>query len=109
MPFPAHLDPIEARIITKIIDSALAQGYLLCIYDGEERSDFITSDRGMIESEIAATDQTTLCFYRAPEDFIGAVLLIHGNGADVISDYHDIEELWAILADAEALAVELAQ
>ena len=113
MSYPTHLDPIEAQIIAKIIDSALERGYLISVFDGEDDT-LATSLRELIEPEIAATDETTLAFYlprgtARPLDFIGAVLLIHGNGADVISDYHDTEELRAILADAEGLAVELAQ
>lgn len=74
-----------------------------------------TSSRALIESNIGHTEQTTLrliAMCNGGFDTIGAIVLIHGNGADVIHDImHKAEHekrMDAIIHPVEELAQTLA-
>lgn len=106
--YPDHfLNSTERKIVDKIITDALAAGYLISVFDGEAWALKPSSDYVVITADIAATDMTQLRF-RKDGKVIGSVLLIHGNGADVIADHHDNDEMNALLAPAFALAETLA-
>ena len=98
--FPDHLDPTEAKIIGKLLDTILSAGYSIDLRDaygdGDEPVEN-TKDRAMIEAEIAATGETCLDIYDAEGVVRGWVLLIHGNGEDVISDHTANETIAALV------------
>ena len=52
----------------------------------------------------AATDETLLVCRLADGTKVGAVQLIHGNGPDVVGDYHDTPAMEALMAKANAYA-----
>jgi hypothetical protein len=81
-----HLDT-ERAIVDRLIRAALGRGWTISVFDGEEWSLKRSTDYEAITAEVCATDETTLNFRDpvAPAQ-IGRVWLIHGNGADVISD-----------------------
>jgi len=92
----------ECQIISRIITSALKQGYLVSVFDGEDYALRKSGDRAKIEAECFATDETTLRFTK-PGFYgldAGAVWLVHGNDLDVIADYSDNRETDDILQPA---------
>jgi hypothetical protein len=99
---------IEMRIASAIIDSALAQGYALGVFDGEEHTVTNSTDRGKIREALMTTDEDYLCIYREGKK-IGSVYLVYGNdGWDVICDYTTALDDLGIMAEANALADRLA-
>lgn len=97
--WPEWMDQTEARIINRLITAILARGLKVRVWDGEEWATDLTDDRATIQKETHATEATVFVVYRdtrfmegvevqpQPWQRIGAFVLIHGNGEDVISDY----------------------
>lgn len=107
--YTKHLSDIERDVIDDLIREALAQGALISVYDGEEWALSRSTDYRRITSEIAATDETTIGI-RLRDDAmgwalrkVGTVFLVHGNGAEVVSDYTDVPEVARIVMMAEYL------
>lgn len=103
--YPDWLTGIERDVIDDLIREALMQGARISVYDGEEWALSRSTDYRRITSEIAATDETTICL-RKPDETgalrrIGTVFLVHGNGAEVVSDYTDVPEVARIVMAAE--------
>lgn len=110
-PMPAALWP-EQQITHAIVSTALALGYAIAVlsdgYDVLRRS----SDSAAILAAVESVDEIELRFY-LPHSLpwhrcVGWVLLIAGNGTDVISAAADNDATRAILAPAESLAERLA-
>jgi len=101
------MDDTEAKIVSAIIASAFALDYVVSIYDGEEWSLKRSGDEDCVTAEIAATDMTIMSFRDSDGARIGQVLLVHGNGTDLVSDHTDCPEMVDLLADAETLAEAL--
>ena len=99
--FPAHLSPVEAAIITNVLDAAFAKGYEIMVHDECEPATIWTCARASIEAAIAATDLTSI-FFRNPGERkrLGWVTFVHGNEEDVISDCADNEATDALLLAA---------
>ena len=77
---------IERRIVTALIDRALAEGYELSVDDGEEQYAW-TRDRDEVIADIMNTDEDRL--YLRKDGHTAWVFLVYGNsGWDVICDYH---------------------
>ena len=91
MSFPTYLDPVERKIINRVIKQALANGWLISVFDGEEYPVKYSREYGKITAEVAATDETRLVIRAADRAKLGTVLFIHGNGEDVLSDYSWVE------------------
>lgn len=82
--FPPHLDPIEKRIVSKLLDSLLAQGCMVKIVsDGEVDVEF-TQDRAEIEANIGTCDTTEILAVTTGKRWW--LFLVHGNGEDVVSN-----------------------
>lgn len=98
--WPKHMDETEARIINRLISSILEAGYLIRVREGEEGEVLLQPSltRTAIQRETAATGVTVYDVMgdtRFQEGMplslqkwerIGSIVLIHGNGEDVISD-----------------------
>lgn len=98
----------ERRIISALLEDAAAAGLLVSVYDGEEWACQPTADQTAVRLVIGDSDETTLRFRDpATRVVVGSVLLIHGNGCDVISDYSDNPAMAALLARANALAASV--
>jgi len=77
---------VERRIVTALIDRALAEGYELSVHDGEEWH-LWTTDRAKVIDAIMNTDEDRL--YLRKDGHTAWVYLVYGNsGWDVICDYH---------------------
>lgn len=83
MSYPDHLNPIERQIIDKLIKAALADGFKISVY-GDGILDLAPSaDYEAIINEVAACGETCLMLWPGGH----WIQLVHGNGAEVISDY----------------------
>ena len=93
-------DNIEKQIVERIVDKALAAGYTISVYDGEAWPLKRSSNRPDILAAMYSTDSDLLRF-RLPEsgDSVGAILLIYGNGTDVVSDCTDNEAMGALVKE----------
>lgn len=110
--YPVDADDAEKKIIDAILLSAINFGYHISVSDGEEYTVVRSTDLIEIRPAIFTTDETTLMF-RDMRDLerdgpagrrIGTVLLVHGNGHEVISDHTDSSEIEALLVPASCLA-----
>jgi len=86
--FPDHLGKIESRIINRLISAILDAGYSIRVGEGEEgeRLTRPTRHRPTIQSETAATCITLFDIMQGDAERLATIVLIHGNGEDVISD-----------------------
>jgi hypothetical protein len=94
---------VERKIASKVITDALAAGYALTIDNGGDNEEFSpTTDKDKILSEMFATDDEKLIFYKDGK-CVGFVYFVYGNdGPDVVNDY--TMNLEPIMAGANALA-----
>lgn len=108
------LCPHERQIIAQLLDDAGRSGFLVSVFDGEGYAVKQSSDQTAIRLNIGATDETTLVF-RDPARLddngnparVGTVFLVHGNGADVLSDWSDNGPTRVLLSSALAVANRL--
>lgn len=93
----------EAAIVQSLVVQALAAGYLLTVFDGEEFTVRKSDDQTTILAALYTTEADLLIAYRDGKR-AGSVWLVWGNGQDVISDYSYNQETvsgcaWAALID----------
>jgi hypothetical protein len=106
---------IERRIYSRIVKDALAGGFNVSVYDGEEYAlKHSTSYKAIMDAGFS-TDADVLVIYRDTKDHttgdagrVGFVSLVYGNcGWDVISDYTASDEMETLLSGADTLADKL--
>ena len=115
MAYHERVEPAERLVIDAILNEAEARHLLVSVYDGEEWAVTATGNMADVRREVAATEATVLAFrdpaQLSPRDgrpsMLGRVILVHGNGCDVISDHTDTREMAALLAPALAVADQL--
>ena len=94
---------IERKIVTALIDRALAEGYELSVDDGDNQHPW-TTDRAAVIDAIMEADEDRL--YLRKDGHTAWVFLVYGNdGWDVICDYN--VSLEALLEPINALALSL--
>ncbi|MBS0045139.1 hypothetical protein KFE26_23100 [Shewanella sp. M16] len=100
---------METAIIDKTIDALLAAGLHLAVYDGEEITTPITTDKAVIVAALGTTELDYLCCYASPTAVrTGFVMLVYGNaGYEVICDY--TTNLEDVLAQVNEYAEQLAE
>jgi len=103
MSLAKYASTVEQTLANKIISDALAAGYAISVIDGEEVTVKQSSDADTIRNAMATTEFDTLLFYRDGKS-VGLVILIWGNGRDLISDYSDNAEVEVILSGAMDLS-----
>lgn len=91
MSFTLYASPVERKIATALVDEILRRGYTISVFDGEETTLSKSNDREAIFDFLATTDMDTLRLYRGGMHE-GSILLIWGNGEDLISDHSDVPE-----------------
>jgi len=89
-PIP-HCNTIERLIAGRLVEAALAAGYWISVYDGEETTVSRSTDPAVIFPALCSTDHDVLNFGRGSARRAGWIALIWGNGRDLISDYTDNE------------------
>lgn len=92
----AH-EKIELPKARKVIRAALAAGYSVSVYDGEEWALKRATTFNEINKAIASTDCDVLRFCNAAGEAVGSVTLIWGNEDDVISDWSDNAAMEALI------------
>ena len=88
----------EARIARKIVKDALALGWTISVYDGEEWTLKSGADSRAIVEALATTDSDVLRLRDAAGDVIGNIWLVWGNDEDLISDHTDSEAMADFMA-----------
>jgi hypothetical protein len=82
---------VEAYVCRFLVRAALAHGYAISVFDGEAWALKRSTDEEAIKAAMFSTDNDTLTLHKekvsSREKLRGSVLLIYGNGWDVISDY----------------------
>lgn len=79
-------DDTERRIVGRLVRDLLAAGHALSVHDGEETVVTKCREEEIIFNALASTDCDTLYVHKADRSR-SFVLLIWGNGRDIISDY----------------------
>lgn len=102
---PEYVAYHERHIAAHIIASALDLGYTVGVFDGEEFPVKRSTDAGVIAAAMASTDADNLVIRHATDGkLVGRVVLIWGNGRDLISDYVDNDGIERVLRAAESYA-----
>ena len=79
---------IEKQIVEKIVVDALAAGFKLSVFDGEQTAISKSTDKDKILAELFACDEEYLRFWK-DGNHVGSVYLVYGNdGWDVVCDHH---------------------
>jgi hypothetical protein len=92
----------EKRAAGKIIDRALAKGYLISVNDGEEWVVKKSAKRKEIMGALQSTDSDTLMIRKPDGEKVGMIYMVWGNSPDeIVCDCSDKPEIDA-LVDGEA-------
>lgn len=89
------MDTYEKKIATKLIEALLEAkpDTFLAVHDSEEFTrSLATRDVSQLLADMASTDMDKLYIVTRPElvhtDYLGWVLLVWGNGRDLISNWY---------------------
>lgn len=88
---------IEMKIVESLINDALAEGWPISVQDGEEITVTRSIDKAEIVDALATTDYDHLIIHTG--DAQCWIMLVWGNGVDVISDYSGPDEIMQPLFD----------
>lgn len=99
---------IEQKILSKLVDDILAAGHRITVFDGEEDALKRSDDKAAILEACGSTCWDWLKVFDK-QRYVGAVMLVWGNGADLISDYaakgdEGLAEVEALCAGADQIA-----
>jgi hypothetical protein len=103
-----EMDTIEREIVLTILSDAINAGYFISVHNDDS---FVTEKSSSVESifrEMYSTGTDRLLLYQNNKR-VGWILLIYGNGLDVVSDYSDNAEIEALLKRADELAEKYAE
>lgn len=84
----AHASKSENKIVKRLLAAILKAKCTVTVYDGEDCVITKSRAKGVIIAALGSTDHDVLHIYH-PDGKLGFILLIWGNGEDVISDYSD--------------------
>lgn len=95
------MDTTERRIARRLIRTILGAGYHVRVWEGEGWGGPRTSKLSEAMEHLGSTDSDRLYVYDPNGSDLpvkmGGVLLIWGNGLDLISDYTDTPAMCALL------------
>jgi hypothetical protein len=97
-------NPVEVAIASRLIDAILAEGYRVSVWEGEDHAIENSTDKAAIMAALASTCMDWINVHDEKGHRVGAILLVYGNGEDLISDHIDneISRRFADLANGEA-------
>ena len=79
---------IEQKIVRRVVKDALAAGYNVSVYDGEEWTVKRSGSYTKIRDALFSTDEDTIRLRDKDGNDLGVIRFIYGNdGYDVIADY----------------------
>ena len=102
-------DTCQSLVVAKLVRTILDAGCNITVNDGEEVAISRSTDYDAIIAAMFSTDSDTL-IVRDPHALkprLGVILLVYGNGRDVISDNTDNEAINALVQAAAAYAEKL--
>lgn len=91
---------VEKRIMTALVEAALAKGYSIVIDNGEEEHPAST-DRQTILNNMAHTDEEWMRIYAADGKAVGTIFTVYGEGNTCITDYSDCPEIEVLVKATE--------
>lgn len=106
--FQAYASSQERMIAKRLVDDILAAGHVISVNDGEAFPVKRSADRTTILDALASTGSDTLVIRDTSGERVGFVLLIWGNGTDLISDCSDNPATLALCKGAESVQEMLA-
>lgn len=80
------MDATEKRIARQVVTRLLDNGYSISVWEGEDFAILKSNSIERIMKALASTDSDVLRAYDADDNPMGSVLLVWGNGEDLISD-----------------------
>lgn len=95
---------IERTICERIVDDALSAGYSIAVWEGEDWALKASRDRAVILSSMASTDEDTLFLKDRDGRRVGSILLVYGNGNEVVADHTYNDRTEAVLSGAGHIA-----
>lgn len=101
------MDKIEARIARRLVKEIFAAGYVIRVWEGEEWAGPRRDKVSDVMKDLGSTDSDWICVYWNEPGIpvrAGKILLIWGNGADLISDYSDSAEMERIIDPVQSYA-----
>lgn len=98
----------EGRIAHKLVTLALAAGYAVSVHDGEDWPVKRSTNADEIIAGMFSTDEDSLRLVDQNGAWVGTIMLIYGNGCDLISDYSapDLDAFSAWIKPVEDFAEE---
>jgi hypothetical protein len=107
----SSIQSTERAIASKIVDDAIAAGYMIEVHDGRNFTLTYGEKREEILGAMFSTDADTLFFYKPHPSHVqtitGFIHLIYGSGHDVIADASGNAAMADLLARAEKFSAEL--
>lgn len=98
----------ERAIASKLIEDMLSNGNTVSVWEGEDWAIYKSTDHAAIMEALASTDSDWIYVWSRNSEGklirVGKVLLIYGNGNDLISDCSDNPATLALCEGAQALA-----
>ncbi len=88
----------EVTVVKRLVRIILERGYMVSIYDGEDWTVNLSTNRNEILSALATTGDDTIRLYKDGER-AGSIWLVYGNAADgseLIADHSDNEACHSI-------------
>lgn len=99
---------IEKTIVKKIVGSAIANGYKVSVWDGDEWACRFETDNGAIMASLFHTDIEHIHIDDSNCQTVGRICLVYGNnGYDVVADHTDSSRIDEILESANAYAEQM--
>lgn len=84
-----HVTAVEEAIVDDLLVKAINKGYTVSVNDGEEWVLARSSAIPHIKAAMASTDHDILGLRTLDGDRVGNIVLIWGNGCDLISEHTD--------------------
>lgn len=107
---PNEVDATEYKIARKLVEKAVDEGYAVTVYDGGAISTERNGDVNAIMAALGTSGIDHVTFHTPMGRRAGTVMLVWGNGTDLISDYAapDLDAMEAWLKPISDYADELA-
>jgi hypothetical protein len=100
-------ETIELPIARKLVDTILARGFSISVNDGEETVLIRSKNKAEILEAMASTDHDWLYVFDGNDHRLGAIMIVWGNGTDIITDWVGTDLMDQLCKPATELAEKL--